>query len=142
MTLFSLPLVLPRTSHYTRLGVGPEATAEEIRAASARIEHRLKSSGADAQELTEAHAVDLESSTARAAHDDARPPLALMRLLPAWPPLFEDRATALFVLRRELETFLADQGEPVHHPSDLTRTDFTADFTPDPLLDEPREDLS
>jgi hypothetical protein len=47
-----------------------------------------------------------------------------------------DRATSLAALRRELERFLLDAGEPVHHPDDTTRMDFTADFRPIPLLDD------
>ncbi|MEU4325840.1 hypothetical protein [Nonomuraea dietziae] len=58
MSLFPLPLVLPHHTHYARLGVGPEATAEEIRAAAARLAARLKARNAGVQEMVEAHATD------------------------------------------------------------------------------------
>jgi hypothetical protein len=134
--LFALPLVLPRASLYSRLGVPPEATAEEIRAAMARLHERLKARGASTEEIAKAHAVNLESHEARATHDAEHPPLSLMRLDPTWEPVFTDRATALAVLRREIEDFLRHAGETVHHPSDITRTDFTGDFTHTRLLDD------
>jgi hypothetical protein len=140
MTLFFLPLVLPRATHYSQLGVRPEATAEEIRAAAARYDARLKADGASKEEVAEAHSVSLENSTARAEHDVRFPPLSLMRLIPSWEPIFDDRAVGLTVLRREIEEFLADAGTAVHHPTDTTRSDFTGDFTYTPLIDGPRAD--
>ncbi|GAA2785358.1 hypothetical protein [Nonomuraea dietziae] len=136
MSLFPLPLVLPHHTHYARLGVGPEATAEEIRAAAARLDARLKARNAGVQEMVEAHAINLESAAARAEHDDDHPPLALMRLESTWAPVFEERAVGLAVLRRELERFLESRGERVYRPSDLTRADFSADHTYCPMLDD------
>jgi hypothetical protein len=140
MTLFSLPLVLPRATHYTQLRVRPEATAEELRAAAARYDARLKAEGASKEEIAEAHSISLENSTARAEHDARFPPLSLMRLMPSWEPIFDDRAVGLTVLRREIEEFLADAGAAVHHPTDTTRSDFTGDFTYTPLIDGPQAD--
>jgi hypothetical protein len=134
-SLFPFPLVIPRSTHYARLGVAPEATADEIRAAAAKLEDRLRARGATAEEFAEAHAVNLESPQERAAYDAAHPPLPLMRLEPTWNPVFDDKTACLAVLRRELERFLLSAGETVHHPADTTRTDFTADFTPTPMLD-------
>ncbi len=133
--LFKLPLVLPRSSEYTRLGVSPEATAEEIRAAAARYDARLQARGASEDEIAAAHAVNLESAEARAAHDARHPPLLLLRLEPTWEPVLDERDAGLTVLRREVEAFLTAAGESVHHPTDTTRTDFTGDFTRSHLLD-------
>ncbi|GAA3160274.1 hypothetical protein GCM10010451_05160 [Streptomyces virens] len=133
--LFKLPLVLPRSSEYTRLGVSPEATAEEIRAAAARYDARLQARGASEDEIAAAHAVNLESAEARAAHDARHPPLLLLRLEPTWGPVLDERDAGLTVLRREVEAFLTAAGESVHHPTDTTRTDFTGDFTRSHLLD-------
>lgn len=136
-SLFGLPLVFPRATHYTLLGIAPEATTAEIRAAAATHVARLKESGASEEAIAEANGLNLESNKFRAAYDAQHPPLPLMRLESTWDPVFDDRATCLAALRRELEAFLRDKGETVHHPDDTTRTDFTTDFTPTPLLDPP-----
>ncbi|MEU9101657.1 hypothetical protein [Streptomyces sp. NPDC048361] len=133
--LFALPIVVPRTTEYARLGVPPEATAEEIRAAAARYDAQLQARGAGHDEIVAAHAVSLESAEARAAHDARFPPLPLLRIAPTWEPVLDDRDAGLSVLRREIEGFLAAAGESVHHPMDTTRTDFTSDFTRTHLLD-------
>lgn len=138
MTLFSLPLLMPRRTHYSRLRIPPEATADEIRAAAARYDARLKASGASAEEIAEAHSVSLQNASARAEHDAGFPPLPLMRLAPPWEPMFDDRGLGLTVLRREIETFLLTAGEAVHHPTDTTRSDFTGDFAYNPLIDGPQ----
>ncbi|TYB43956.1 hypothetical protein [Actinomadura chibensis] len=139
-SLFALPLVFPRSTQYARLGVAPEATAGEIRAATNRLAARLKAGGADEETISEMTGLDLEKGEAREAYDAQHPPLPLMRLEPAWAPVFDDRAACLAALRRELEAFLLDAGETVYFPDDTTRTDFTADFTPTPLLDSPEFD--
>lgn len=139
-SLFALPLVIPRSTHYARLGVAPEATADEIRVASAKLDADLRARGASAEKLAEAHAINLENGRVRAAYDADHPPLSLLRLEPTGHPVFDDKATCLAVLRRELEEFLRDAGEIVYHPVDITRTDFTADFTPTPLIDAPEPD--
>ncbi|GGY00875.1 hypothetical protein [Streptomyces minutiscleroticus] len=133
--LFGLPLVVPRTTEYTRLGVPPEATAEEIRAAAARYDARLQARGASEDEIAAAHAVNMENAEARAEHDARHPPLSLLRVEPTWEAVLDDRDAGLTVLRREIESFLAAAGADVHHPTDTTRTDFTADFTRAHLLD-------
>lgn len=136
MTLFSLPFQLPHSSRYTRLGVPPESTTDELRAASARYDAALKARGASEDEIVEAHSVSLENADSRAEHDSRHPPLELMRLEPTWAPVFDDRTTGLEVLRREIEGFLLAKGAAVHHPLDTTRQDFSGDHTHVPLLDD------
>ncbi|MFJ8464421.1 hypothetical protein [Streptomyces swartbergensis] len=135
--LFSLPMVVPRTTEYTRLGVPPEATADEIRAAANRNDARLRARGASDEEIAAAHAASIENAEARAAHDARFPPLPLLRLVPTWEPILDTdgKAIGLAVLRREIEAFLTAAGECVHHPMDTTRTDFTGDFARTHLLD-------
>jgi hypothetical protein len=129
-SLFALPLLVPRTNRYTELGIAPEATTAEVRAATSR--HVAKLTG-DA--VAEANAQSLVKPANRAAYDLQHPPLGLLRLEPVWDPIFDDRATSLAALRRELEAFLQAEGEPVHHPNDTTRKDFSGDFMYTPLLD-------
>jgi len=76
-----------------------------------------------------------DNPEARAAYDDDTPPLALLKLADCAEDIFSDNRVALHLIRQELSTFLGEQGETVFHPSDLTRRDFTADFTPNELLD-------
>ncbi len=130
--LFEIPLPTPQRTHYTRLGIGPEATPDEIREALNRYTKRI-----DEQEREKAHAVQLDREEDRAAYDAQHPPLELLRLDPTWAGFFEDRMESLVVLRRDVEEFLARQNVTVHRPSDLTRSDFTDDFTYSPLLDGP-----
>jgi hypothetical protein len=133
--LFALPMVVPRSSEYARLGVPPEATSGEIRAATARYVARLRAGGASDDDIAAVNVASIEDSAARAEHDARHPPLSLLRLEPTWEPVLDDRGTGLSALRREIESFLAEAGDAVHHPMDTTRTDFTGDFTYTSLLD-------
>jgi hypothetical protein len=77
----------------------------------------------------------LDKPEQRRAYGRAHPPLALLELADGTADSFAEGKTALFLLRRELSRFLAAQGEPVFHPSDFTREDFSSDFHHNPLLD-------
>ena len=132
---FPVPPPIPAFTNYTRLGIGPESTAEEIRTAFARYVKLLRARGASEAELAEANGIGLMSTEQRAAFDNDHPPLELLKFHPTWLSLFDDRAQALAVLRRELEQFLLSRGVHVYFPTDVTRTDFTDDFTYSPLLD-------
>ncbi len=80
----------------------------------------------------------LQNTKERQEYNRAHPPLDLLELTNCASEPFADPAdtrTPLVQLRRELARFLARQGEEVYHPSDLTRDDFSADFTPTDLLD-------
>jgi hypothetical protein len=48
----------------------------------------------------------------------------------------KDNKVALALVRLELSAFLAGRGEPVFHPSDLSRSSFMDDFLEHPDLDE------
>jgi hypothetical protein len=137
--LFSYPLPVPRQTVYERFGIGPEATAAEVRDASAEYVRRLQAEGASEDKVAQANAMKLESGEQRAAYDAEHPPLALLRLVPPQSSLFQDRDHALAVLRRELERLLSSRGEAVYFPLDVTRTDFTSDFDYSPVLDPPRD---
>jgi hypothetical protein len=128
---------VPRNTSYARLGVGPEATAEEIQVASSQYLARLKQEHASDDQLKAASALkSLARADERARYDADHPPLSLLRLEPTWSSFVENRAEGLALLRRELEEFLASRGAEVYYPSDLTRTNFTDDFAYSPILDE------
>lgn len=72
----------------------------------------------------------------RAAYDDRHPPLGLLRFENGTDDAFAtDQELMLWHIRSELSQFLSERGDKVFHPSDLTRDDFTADFTYNKLLD-------
>jgi hypothetical protein len=89
------------------------------------------------QAILDLAAVGLDEPDKRLAYDRAHPPLALLKLEDCGEPAFDDPRTRLFLLRSAVASFLADRGEPVYHPSDLTRVDFSADFDHNELLDGP-----
>lgn len=135
MRLFRLPLPVPRRTLYERIGVGPDASADEVRSAQTDYVRRLEARGGDEDEIKEANAVNLANKEERGAYDAQHPPIAILRLEPVWYAVFEDRAEGLAVLRRDLERFLGMLGAPVSPPSDLTRADFSDDFAHASLLD-------
>jgi len=81
------------------------------------------------------NAVALDNPETRAAYDAANPPLALLRLADCTSDKFTDNKVAMHLLRHELSKFLAKHRDKAFHASDLTREDFTSDFTPNELLD-------
>jgi hypothetical protein len=90
--LVPFPMPVPPNTHYRQLGIGPEVTAEEIRAATARQVRRLKAQGAGEDEIAEVNGLGFTSAEQWAAYDAGRPPLELLRLEPCWTSLFDDRA--------------------------------------------------
>lgn len=205
--MFDYPIEVPSSTEYTRLGIDPEATSQEVSEAKAefvarittrqrevtqtledvyarveglrdavrafkeldssgkggtdrtRVVRRLREFERRAQEVqprynalrkeTEELAREREevnslgvvqSPAEREAYDRLHPPLHLLKLEDARRDAFaRDRRLMLPIVRRHVSQFLEDHGEPVHHPSDLTRSDFTADFSHNPLLDGPVE---
>lgn len=79
----------------------------------------------------------LDQPEKRRAYDQLHPPLGLLKLEPATRDHFLNTPRVLIALvRREGTRFLEQRGERALHASDLDREDFTADFTPTPVLDE------
>jgi hypothetical protein len=78
----------------------------------------------------------LDSPEKRREYDRSNPPLALLRLDDcAQLGFLDDARTTLFLLRKEVAAFLARKVGDVFHPSDLTREDFSHDFTANRILD-------
>jgi hypothetical protein len=157
--LFASPLPVPRNTRYAELGIGPDASNDDVRwAKSALVSrlleeqrglererdrsttgedpgepgHRMEALGAKAREVNR---WDLDKPDARHAYDCVHPPLALLKLEDCGGAALTDRRTYLFLLRSAIAEFLEAQGEEVLHPSDLTRQDFIGDFSFHPLLD-------
>lgn len=203
--MFSYPLPPVSETEYARLGVGPEASAQEIGDAQSELKSRLNGrkvalskqvegvlaevSGlreaydalaalqrdgetVDRTRHREAHRrvveleqealrreprftswrreiedidtqiqainrMNLQSRESRLEYDQGHPPLELIKLeectRDAW---VRKPKVAMALLRRELAAYFHDRGEPVFHPSDLTRRHFDDDFAYHPLLDD------
>ena len=135
-------------SHYALLGVSPTATAAQIRKArddkvlALRTEARRASSPERKAELTEreqainAAAEVLVRPAQREEYDREHPDLRLFTRRSAAAPLFTDPAQRVGVLYRALVEHLERAGARTRPPSDLHRTNFDTDLTPNPLLDE------
>jgi len=200
--VFDMPLPSAHSGEYARLGVTPDATQEEIRAAVGDAERRLNREKRAAQQELEAvygqvdglreayrerdellgaevdpdrarqvrerlsaleakamgvsphlrtlrerleriedqlkqlSATPLNRADSRAKHDQDHPPLALLKVEDGARDAFAtEPRVALTLLRRETSAFLSRQNETVFHPADVTRRDFSSDFTYAQLLD-------
>jgi hypothetical protein len=78
----------------------------------------------------------LDEPRKRLQYDCDHPPLALLALEDCADGGLRDPRVRLVLLRTAVAAFLAERGERVFHPSDLTRQDFSADFSLNPALDE------
>jgi hypothetical protein len=133
-------------SHYTLLGVASTATAAEIRVArDARIlelrkaerqEPHRRAEFAEQQREINAAAEVLLRAAQRLEYDEEHPDLRLFTVRTAAAALFTEPADRTGVLYRALAAHLAARGSPAEPPSDLHRTDFSIDATPNHLLDE------
>ena len=121
-----------------------QSTIAQLERKAIGMQHRFKElrgqAASLARRILDLNRLSLEKPEERLKYDSAHPPLALLKLTACTrdEPLLDRRAT-LKLLRTELCRFLEARGETVFHPSDLTRVDFSGDFTPNPFLDgEPR----
>ena len=109
----------------------PKAVAVNPRFTTLR--DRLKSIEDQLRQLS---ATVLYRTDSRAEYDQEHPPLALLKVEDGTRDTFAtDARVALTLLRRETAAFLTRQGETVRHTSDVTRRDFSSDFTYVQLLD-------
>lgn len=116
---------LKRLAGLERRGLAVDADLRRKRERAAELGARIEALNRSA----------LDQPSERLKHDEAHPPLALLKLADAASDGFLEGRTAVALLRRELSRFLAARGEAVFHPGDLTREDFSVDFEPHPLLD-------
>lgn len=79
-------------------------------------------------QIEKANLSPLRNPESQLDYDRSVAPLALLKIDDCLHAGLSDNRTVLIMLRRELSSFLAMQGEQVFHPSDITRTDFSLDF--------------
>lgn len=133
-------------SHYSRLGVSPDATPEEIRQARDRLIRELKEQArrepARKAEITERQqringdADVLVRPAKRAQYDRDHEHLRFFTIRSAAAPMFTSAPDRVDVLHRVLSAHLRAAGVRLRPLSDVDRHDFSADITPNTLLDE------
>lgn len=111
----------------------------ELQEKAMQIEPRFKQIRDELDELRcrihEVHLMPIQNPEERIEYDRNHPPLDLIKLADCGASPLEDPETMLRMLRLELSDFLEQAGEIVFHPSDLTRNDFSHDFSHNRNLD-------
>ncbi len=133
-------------SHYSLLGVSPDATAAEIRQARDNLVHQLKlrrrREPTRKQELVERETLinsigeELARPAKRARYDKDHEHLRFFTIRSAAAAMFTDPRDRIDVLHRVISAHLRAAGVSVRPLSDLDRVDFTTDVAPNTLLDE------
>ncbi|KOV86716.1 DnaJ domain-containing protein [Nocardia sp. NRRL S-836] len=132
-------------SYYSLLGVAPDATAAEIRQARFRLIHELRARQRreptrrgeleEQQKVVNSTSEVLARPARRAEYDRDNAHLRFFTVRRAAAPMFTEPADRVAVLHRVLREHLAAQGVELPPLSDVDRTDFTADHSPNLLLD-------
>ena len=133
-------------SHYALLGVSPDATAAEVRQARdsliRQLRERQRREPTRRQELTERQRLinnvgeELARPAKRAQYDKDNEHLRFFTIRTAAAAMFTDPPDRIDVLHRVISAHLRAAGVAVRPLSDLDRSDFTADVTPNTVLDE------
>lgn len=130
---------------------GADASLDDLRSAEVRLsrleeeacrnEPRFAGLRDESAELErEIHAANLlpiANNKDRQEYDRGNPPLELLKLADCRTDQFSDNLVALRLVRRSLEQFFEGRGEPISYATDLTREDFSNDFTFNRNLDGP-----
>lgn len=72
----------------------------------------------------------------RVAYDEANAPFAMLKFEEKAACVPADGIETLMLVRRDLLSAMEQSAGDVYHPSDLTRTDFTGEYTYHKLLDD------
>jgi len=133
-------------SHYSLLGVSPDASAAEIRQARdgliRQLRERQRREPTRRQELTERQTLinsvseELARPAKRARYDKDHEHLRFFTIRSSAAAMFTDPRDRIDVLHRVISAHLRAAGVNVRPLSDLDRVDFTTDVTPNDLLDE------
>lgn len=133
-------------SHYSVLGIAPDAEAKEIRESQNRIIGDLKRQFGMArteerraieERLKNINAIgdELSRPATRQAYDARNAHLTFFVVRKAVAPILEDRELRLRWVHKAVRDFLIQKGETMEPLANLERTDFSADFSPNQMLD-------
>ncbi|MCY1139631.1 hypothetical protein OWR29_16650 [Actinoplanes sp. Pm04-4] len=132
-------------SLYSVLGVEPDAPVAEIREARDRLvaqlraQQRREPANRDELDARQRSIIEAGEELVRPArrekYDRQNPHLRFFTVRTAAAPMFVSLADRLVALRAAVHAHLEAAGEAPPPSTDLDRHDFTADFSPHPLLD-------
>jgi len=143
--MFILDLGAP--SHYTTLGIAPNATALEIGEARSKLQTNIKQKLRSVTDEKEREELEEQLKTLNAAgeilsrpdkrkeYDQQNVHLQFYIDRPAAAHVFNSKIERLFMLHRVLRAHLAEKGCLLSPLCDLDRDDFSTDETPNRLLD-------
>lgn len=143
--MFIIDLGTP--SHYTTLGILPNATVMEIGEARSKLQTSIKNKLKSAQDEKEKTELEEQLKAVNAAgevlsrpekrkeYDRLNRHLQFFMVRPAAAPVFTSKLERQFLLHRALREDLARMGCPIQPLSDLDHDDFSTDETPNRLLD-------
>jgi hypothetical protein len=136
---------LDTSSHYSLLGVDPNASFADVRAARdreiKRLRERQRREPTNRDELVErqkqvnAAGEELARPAQREKYDKQHANLRFLAVRSASAPMFDDAGDRLEALYRAIAGHLRALGVSLPPLSDLDRTDFDDDLTPIPMLD-------
>jgi hypothetical protein len=132
-------------SHYSVLGLKPDALPAQIRDArdrlveDLRVKQWLEPGNRDAylaeQDRINRAAEELARPARREEYDRANPHLRFFTVRTTAEPMFVSVTDRMASLRAAIAAHLDAAGAPLALASELARQDFTADFARNPLLD-------
>jgi hypothetical protein len=134
-------------SFYSTLGISPEATPSEVRMAHNRVTGEIERQRQRARTPEEKRALEerlrelnaigdcLSKPEGRAKYDAENAHLTFFVIRPVAAPAFGQRDIRLRWVHRVMRDFVLQKGGALDPLTDLERTDFAADFTPNDLLD-------
>jgi hypothetical protein len=135
-------------SHYSVLGVSPDASVNEIRDKKNdlvdAVKRKLRETK-DPEEIKRLKAEELMLTDAgntlcrgtdREAYNEQNAHLRFFTIQSASIPFYRRDADRLYVLHRVLRAFLAEKGCEILPLTEVERTDFSADESPIQLLDQ------
>jgi hypothetical protein len=138
---------LGQPSHYSVLQVSPDAEVAEVRAGLTKVagilaRQLLKARTPEEKKKIQNRQVEinrigseLSNPRSRTAYDRANVHLTFFSVRKATAPVFEERELLLRWMHQSVRDFLLARQETIEPITDLERTDFSADFSANELLE-------
>jgi len=134
-------------SYYSLLGISPSVSVGEIRDARDKMIKNLREKQRGVRDSEEKQKIEARQKEINAAgealvrhgkreeYDRANAHLKFFTVRVAAVPLFVEKADRIYVLHRAIKNFLTVREVDLPPLSDIDREDFSADETPNELLD-------
>jgi curved DNA-binding protein CbpA len=134
-------------SHYSVLGVSPDADPGEIRKSQSKIAGDLAREFARVRNPEEKRRIQekqqninaigevLSRADKRAQYDESNVHLTFFQIRKAVAPVLAERELLMRWMHQSIRRFLLEKGELLEPVSDLEREEFSGDYSPNELLD-------